>query len=79
VFGVGMIGLAKLLLLQPSGFTLTAAAVVIGLVVYWVIDPKLRAVSTDYEAKQAQYLERLERRLHWEYGDALGTTARTER
>ena len=77
VFGIGMIGLAKLLLLQPSGFTLTAAALVGGFVVYWVIDPKLRAVSADYEAKQAQYLERLERQLHWEYGDALGT-ARTE-
>ncbi len=78
VFGVGMIGLTKLLLLQPSGFTLTAGAVVGALVMYWVIDPKLRAVSTEYEAKQAQYLELLERRLHWEYGDALSTGARRE-
>jgi Na+/proline symporter len=71
VFALGMVGLAKLLLLQTSGLTLTLTAVAAGLLVFWVIDPKLRAVSVDYEQKQARYLEQLERRLHWEYGDAL--------
>jgi hypothetical protein len=33
---------------------------------YWVIDPKLRAVSADYEEKQKQHLERLEKIARWE-------------
>ena len=31
--------------------------------IYWVIDPKLRAVSREYEARQARYVEQLEQRL----------------
>ena len=34
--------------------------------IYWVIDPKLRAVSTEYEAQQARYVQQLERRLRWQ-------------
>ena len=35
------------------------------------IDPKLRAVSSEYEARQATYVERLERRHRWnESGEA---------
>ncbi len=75
VFAFIMFGLAKLLLLQPSGLTLTLLGVAAGLFIYWVIDPKLRAVSTEYELKQARYLEVLERRLGWEYGDQLGAAA----
>jgi Na+/proline symporter len=71
VFALLMIGLAKLLLLQPSGFTMTLLGVAGGFTVYWVIDPKLRAVSAEYETKQASYLAELERRLHLEYGDQL--------
>ena len=78
VFAFGMVGVAKLLLLQPSGFTYTVAAIVSGFVVFWVIDPKLRAVSTDYEAKQARYLQQLERRLHLEYGDRLDMSSGAE-
>jgi hypothetical protein len=75
VFAFIMFGLAKLLLLQPSGLTLTLLGVAAGWFIYWVIDPKLRAVSTEYELKQARYLEVLERRLGWEYGDQLGAAA----
>jgi Na+/proline symporter len=71
VFALVLIGVAKLVLLQPSGFLLTLLGVVGGLAIYWVIDPKLCAVSAEYEAKQARYLQVLERRLHWEYGDQL--------
>ncbi len=80
VFGLLMIGVAKLLLLQPSGLTMTLLALALAYAVYWVIDPKLRAVSVEYEAKQAAYLDELERRLHLEYGDRLQLTSeRSER
>ena len=35
-------------------------------VIYWVIDPKLRALSGDFEKKQAGYLEAVERQNRWE-------------
>jgi hypothetical protein len=31
-----------------------------------VIDPKLRAVSSEYEAKQAAYVEQLEQKMRWQ-------------
>ncbi|MDH3455553.1 MAG: Na+:solute symporter [Gemmatimonadota bacterium] len=75
VFGLLMIGVAKLLLLQASGLTMTLLGLAGGYAVYWVIDPKLRAVSVEYEAKQTAYLAELERRLHIEYGDRLPSTS----
>ena len=36
------------------------------LAIYWVIDPKLRAVSIDYEEQQAGYAAELARRMRWE-------------
>jgi hypothetical protein len=32
----------------------------------WVIDPKLKAISEDYEVKQKHYLEDLEKMVRWE-------------
>jgi len=61
-----MIGVTKLLLLQPGGILLVIGAVVGAGVIYWVIDPKLRAVSTEYEAQQEQYVRQLEQRLRWQ-------------
>ena len=61
-----MIGVTKLLLLQPGGILLVVAAVVGAGVIYWVIDPKLRAVSVEYEAQQEQYVKELEQRLRWQ-------------
>jgi len=60
VFAFFMIGLAKLLLGQLSGVLLTLAATVLCGLVYWVIDPKLRAVSSEYEKKQADYAAHLD-------------------
>ena len=40
-----MFGLVNVLLLRGSGFTMLAMAAVGCGVIYWVIDPKLRAVS----------------------------------
>ena len=50
------------------GFPLILAALAGGLLLYWIIDPKLRAVSADYESKQATYLEELERSVRWNEG-----------
>ena len=74
VFAGIMFGLTKVLLLQWSGLWSLLGAVVGCCVIYWVIDPKLRAVSGEYEAQQADYIRTLERRLRWqeEEGDVTG-------
>jgi Na+/proline symporter len=66
VYAALMIGVTKVLLLQPGGILLVVAAVLGTLAIYWVIDPKLRAVSTDYEAQQEEYVKQLEQRLRWQ-------------
>ena len=66
VFALFMIGVAKLILGQPAGLMLTLLGVALAVLIYWVIDPKLRAVSHEYEAKQAGYLDELEQKLKWE-------------
>jgi Na+/proline symporter len=48
------------------GYVTLAAGAAAAALMYWVIDPKLRAVSTDYEEKQKQHLERLESITRWE-------------
>jgi len=66
VMGALMIGTTKVLLLQPGGILLLVGAVVGAGVIYWVIDPKLKAVSVEYEAQQEQYIKQLEKRLRWQ-------------
>jgi Na+/proline symporter len=62
-FALVMIGLAKVLLLQWAGLWLLLAAAACLVLLFVVIDPKLRAVSADYEARQADYLRRLDAQL----------------
>lgn len=60
------IGVVLSLLLLPIGFViLLAGLLLIGVMVY-IINPKLDAVSAEYEKKQAQYLEELEKKIKWE-------------
>ena len=61
-----MIGMTKVLLLQPGGFLLLISAVAGTALIYWVIDPKLRAVSAEYEEQQERYVKQLEERLRWQ-------------
>ena len=61
-----MVGVASLLVLRSGGIPLTLFAVLGTFLIYWVIDPKLRAVSAEYEHRQAKYLEELERGVRWE-------------
>ena len=66
VFASILFGLTKLLLLQISGLWLVLAAVAGAAAIYWVIDPKLRAVSRGFGTTQAKYLEELERSVRWD-------------
>lgn len=60
-----MVGVARLLLGLSWGITGVATAAGLALVVYWVIDPKLRAVSEGYGERQAAWLDELEREQRW--------------
>jgi len=52
--------------LQPLGYILLAIGIIITVVMFWVIDPKLKVISSDYEKKQKQYLDDLEHIQRWE-------------
>lgn len=60
------IGVALSTLLMPLGFILVGAAIVLTLLMIYIINPKLTVVSEDYEKKQKQYLEELEKKVKWE-------------
>jgi hypothetical protein len=61
-------GLAMSLFLLPVGFIMLTVGIVITAVMFWVIDPKLDVISEDYEHKQREYLEELEKIQRWEEG-----------
>jgi len=61
-----VIGLALSFLLLPWGFVILGAGIVSTALMYWVIDPKLRVISTEYEKKQKEHLMQLERIQRWE-------------
>ena len=58
-------GVTLLLLNQGSGYLLTALALISAAVMFLIIDPKLRRISADYEKKQKEYLEELDRIIEW--------------
>ncbi|MGQ9559527.1 MAG: hypothetical protein ACUVTG_09490 [Candidatus Oleimicrobiaceae bacterium] len=61
-----MIGLALSFMLLPGGPIILGAGIVFIALMYWVIDPKLRVISTEYEKKQKEHLAQLERIQRWE-------------
>ncbi len=61
-----MLGVTKSLLLQSGGVLILLSAVTGMFLIYWIIDPKLRAVSREYENQQAGYVAELEQRLRWQ-------------
>ncbi len=72
VYALVVIGVARLLLGLSDGVLITLGALLGAILLYWVIDPKLRAVSVEYEARQGEYLADLEKSVRW--GDAtVGT------
>ena len=63
------LGVALSLLLMPIGYAILAAGVVLTILMHWVIDPKLKVISGEYEKRQREYLEELERKARWEGND----------
>jgi len=59
-------GLAMSLFLLPLGYLLLGLGVGITIFLFWVIDPKLKVLSSEYEIKQRQYLKDLEQIQRWE-------------
>ena len=60
------IGVALSTLLIPVGFVLLAVGILLTLVMIYIINPKLSVISEDFEKKQKQYLEELEKSVKWE-------------
>jgi antibiotic biosynthesis monooxygenase (ABM) superfamily enzyme len=60
------IGIGLSLLLLPVGFIVLAAGIILTIIMHWIIDPKLKTISSEYEKKQKDYLETLERSARWE-------------
>lgn len=60
------VGLALSLLLLWYGFVILCVSIVLFVIMVKIIDPKLKAVSEDYEIKQRKYLEDLEKIARWE-------------
>ncbi|MBI4669631.1 MAG: hypothetical protein HY747_10710 [Elusimicrobia bacterium] len=60
-----MVGMALAILLIPVGFVVLVFGILCAVFMFWVIDPKLKAISEDYEHKQKEYLKRLEEIETW--------------
>ncbi|MCK5454133.1 MAG: hypothetical protein KAJ16_07220 [Calditrichia bacterium] len=60
------IGAALSLLALTIGYIVLITGIVLTLAMYFVIDPKLRKISSEYEKKQQVYLEELEKNQRWE-------------
>ena len=61
-----MIGFALALLKIWVGVVVLGVGVVCAALMFWVIDPKLKAISREYEKRQTEYLENLEKIVRWE-------------
>ena len=60
------LGVMYSLLLRWYGWVLLGGSLVLLVFLIKVIDPKLKAISHDYEEKQKHYLEDLDRISRWE-------------
>ncbi|MFB0564694.1 MAG: hypothetical protein ACETWK_03345 [Candidatus Aminicenantaceae bacterium] len=60
------LGIAFSLLLLWYGWIILGVSLILLLIMIKIIDPKLRAISEDYEMKQKKYLEDLEKIARWE-------------
>lgn len=61
-----MLGVALACLMMWEGFVMTGIGIVLTVVMHKVIDPKLRAISEEYEKNQKEYLSDLEATTRWE-------------
>ena len=61
-----MLGVALSFLMLPSGFLMLALGIILTILMHWVIDPKLKAISDEYEIRQKDYIRELEQSVRWE-------------
>jgi ABC-type multidrug transport system permease subunit len=61
-----LVGASLAALLMPVGFVLLAVGAVLFVVMIKVINPKLSAISEEFEKKQKHYIEELEKKVKWE-------------
>ncbi len=61
-----LIGTALSFLAMPIGYLILGIGIVSGVIMMWIIDPKLKRISKDYEKKQKDYLHQLEEIQKWE-------------
>ncbi len=61
------IGTAGALLLQAWGFVALIGGIVSVVLMYWVIDPKLRAMSAAFAKRQDEFLKHVDRTTRWEH------------
>ncbi len=61
-----LIGTALSFLAMPIGYLILGIGIVSGVIMMWIIDPKLKRISKDYEKKQKDYLRQLEEIQKWE-------------
>ena len=60
------IGAGLSFLLLPAGFIILGVGIILTIIMHWVIDPKLKVISNEYEKHQQEYLEDLEKNVRWE-------------
>ena len=63
------IGVAGTLLLQVWGFVTLIVGVACIFLMLRIIDPKLKAISEEFEQKEAHYLDHLDKTTRWEATD----------
>jgi uncharacterized membrane protein YagU involved in acid resistance len=61
-----MIGVGFSFLLLWYGFVLLGIGIGLTALMHWIINPKLKMISDEYEKKQKTYLQELESRVRWE-------------
>lgn len=60
------LGVGLSLLFLTWGFVLLGVGIIVTILMHWIIDPKLKVISDEYEKKQHEYLEQLEKNARWE-------------
>ena len=60
------LGVGLSLLLLWVGYVVLALGIVFTIAMFAVINPKLKTISSEYEKKQKEYLEELEKIVRWE-------------
>jgi hypothetical protein len=61
-----MVGMAMSFLLLTTGFIILGAGLLLTAVMHWIINPKLKAISEEYETRQEEYIRQLDEKVRWE-------------